>query len=821
MGGQLLNRSTPIAETSLRGLHPRSIEDSAEIRRLLERARDNHCVFHRGLNTQVDLETAQLERIEIGELIFEAPNFEENFRNQVFLNFSLEGRPYFFATIRTAPIEDARLVVRIPEEIFYSERRDRLRRAPGERAGDSHRVKLQFERAEAVEGFVVDVSPGGLGLLVHRESVATSNALLDLKFLDGTAAGSQTRAQLRNWRLVAERPGWTRIGVVQTNAEAIEPIEVEYWAAVMDGASEAREAEPVETNLDSAEPRVLRFLNSKGEEIVGLVDSWGDPRGATAVVMPNGWGQTKEALLPLARTIVATFRAAGEPICVLRFDGIRKRGESHNDPACRIPGREYLHFVFSQGAEDIEEVARFLRESSDFGVSAVVLLSFSAAAIEARKALARDRDGLISAWISVAGSPDLQSMTRSISGGVDFALGYERGMRFGFQELLGVVVDIDRIAFDAAKNDMTFIEESRSDLAKIKVPISWYHGRYDAWVEFDRVRDVLSQGDAANRRLIVIPTGHRLGISRKAGAVFLRIAAEVGRLAIGREFPACKGSARELRRLGLKEGERIPNINPPLKEFWRDYLIGRDRSFGSELLASGSAYRRMMEIQASLLRLRSGDRLLDLGSGNGAFEIQLRRWPECPSSLFVSSIDFIEEALRRARARLFREQSTTCELNVSFTNANLNLLHSRQSIPMKSGYFDGAVVSFLLSYLDNPQLVLQDIRRLLRPGGRLVASSLCSDADISQLYVESVAEFRLGVSGSDLPGIEDAEISVVAQNFLNDAARILQLEELGMFRFWEATDLRDLVSNVGFNDVEVTTSLGNPPQALIVSATRP
>jgi hypothetical protein len=37
-------------------------------------------------------------------------------------------------------------------------------------------------------------------------------------------------------------------------------------------------------------------------------------------------------------------------------------------------------------------------------------------------------------------------MTRSISGGVDFALGYERGMRFGFQELLGVVVDIDRIA---------------------------------------------------------------------------------------------------------------------------------------------------------------------------------------------------------------------------------------------------------------------------------------------------------------------------------------------------------------------------------------
>jgi SAM-dependent methyltransferase/pimeloyl-ACP methyl ester carboxylesterase len=778
-------------------------------------------VFHRGLNTQVDLEAAQLKRVEVGELIFEAPNFEENFRNQVFLNFSFEGRPYFFATTRTAPITDARLIVRIPEEIFYSERRDRLRRPPDERAGDSHRVKLQFGRAESVEGFVADVSPGGLGLLVHHEWVETPSSLLDLKFLDGMAAGSQTRVQLRNWRPVAERPGWTRIGIVQASAETIEPIGVEYWAALVDGASEARETESVEADLDFAEPQILQFLNSKGEKIVGLVDSWGDPHEATAVVIPNGWGQTKEALLPLARTIVATFRAADEPICVVRFDGIRKRGESHNDPACRIPGREHLHFVFSQGVEDILEVARFLRESPDFGASSIVLLSFSAAAIEARKALARDRDGLISAWISVAGSPDLQSMTRSISGGVDFALGYERGMRFGFQELLGVVVDIDRIAFDAAKNNMTFIEESRSDFAEIEVPISWYHGRYDAWVEFDRVRDVLSQGDVTNRRLIVIPTGHRLGISRRAGAVFSRIATEIGRLAIGREIPSCKGSARELRRLGRKEGQRIPNLTLPLKEFWRDYLIGRDRSFGSELLASGSAYRKMMEVQASLLSLRPGDRLLDLGSGNGAFEIELQRWSECPPSLFVSSVDFVDEALRRARARLFRAQLPTCELNFSFTNADLNLLDSRQSIPMKSGCFDGVIASLLLSYLDNPQFVLQDILRLLRPGGRLVASSLCSDADISQLYVESVAEFRLGVAGSDLPGIEDAEISVVAQNFLNDAARILRFEELGMFRFWEATEIRDLVSNIGFIDVEVTTSLGSPPQALIVSATCP
>jgi ubiquinone/menaquinone biosynthesis C-methylase UbiE len=276
-----------------------------------------------------------------------------------------------------------------------------------------------------------------------------------------------------------------------------------------------------------------------------------------------------------------------------------------------------------------------------------------------------------------------------------------------------------------------------------------------------------------------------------------------------------------LRILGAKEKERILPIAPVLKEFWQDYLVGRDRSFGSELLASGSAYRQMMDIQASLFDLRSGGRFLDLGSGNGAFEIHLQRWPECPPSLFIYSIDFVEEALRRARARLLRERSNSCELNSFFTSANLNLRHSQQSIPMKSGCFDWALASFVLSYLEKPELVLREVYRLLRSGGRLVVSSMCRDADISLLYAESVTEFRLGVAGGDLVGIEDMELSIVAQNFLNDAARILQLEEVGIFRFWEAADFKDLLSNEGFSDVEVRTSLGSPPQALIVSGIRP
>jgi hypothetical protein len=107
--------------------------------------------------------------------------------------------------------------------------------APDGRAGDPHRVKLGFDQGETVEGFVTDVSPGGLGLLIRRKSIVTSSELLKLEFLDGAEAGSEARAQLRNLRHEAEHPGWVRIGILRTTAEMFEPIEGEYWTAIMDG----------------------------------------------------------------------------------------------------------------------------------------------------------------------------------------------------------------------------------------------------------------------------------------------------------------------------------------------------------------------------------------------------------------------------------------------------------------------------------------------------------------------------------------------------------------------------------------------------------
>ncbi|MBW2231002.1 MAG: methyltransferase domain-containing protein [Deltaproteobacteria bacterium] len=818
----MLSRSTPIVESVLRGLHPESIDCPGRIRALLESAGRERIALHRGLNSRAELETAFVESVESQRLILRAPDFDNSTLNgQVFLNFYHRGRPYFFTTRRSGPMDGDRLIVCLPDAIYYSERRDRPRRTPDLGGGDPRRVELAYSDRGTALGYVEDVSPDGIGLIVPGDAAPDGSRPITVRFLDGSERGREAKLQLRNRRPVPERHGWTRIGLVRSESAVVEPIEVEQRDSILGDVDVVLRPLPEiggHAHVNT-EPQVVRIPNAAGEEIVGLLDHYGESRGAVAVVMPGGWGQTKEALLPLARTLVASFRAHDRPIVVVRYDGVRKRGESYNDPECRVPGHEYHHFVFSQGVGDLESVVRHLRESPTFGVGAVVVTSFSAAAIEVRKAIAKDRGARIDGWVSVAGSPDLQSMARSISGGVDFVGGHERGARFGLQELLGVTVDIDRIAVDAVAHEMSYIEQSRRDFAAIDIPITWLHGRYDAWVDLERVRDVLSHGNLEQRRLIVIPSGHRLKTSRQAKEAFQLIAREVSRMALGEELMPVAAPVRDVRVLRLAEQLRRPDREMDLRGFWRDYLIGRDRSLGIELLTSGSAYRALMRQQLDALRLEPAARVADLGSGTGAFALALKRSQDRPEGVRVVALDHVKEALSRARHRL--GSATTPGIEVIYAEADLDLRESGQRIPVAAAGVDRVLASLLLGYLEHPDRVLAEIYRILRPGGRVVISTLCRDADISRLYAESYAELQVGYAGHDLPELRRADLGRIARNFLNDAARILELEEEGAFHFWDPEELHALVSDAGFVEIETGRALGTPPQAVVLSATRP
>ena len=810
----MLSRSTPIHEGALRRLHPETIEDPGQIRALLVRAWDEGVPLHRGLNHQADLETATLEDVLEDELLLRAPNFARSpIGAQVFLNFTFEERPFFFATRVSVEAGASRIRVRMPRTIYFGERRDRARRAPDGGAGDPRRVEVEDGHGVFHEASVEDVSPSGLGLVTDTDSIP--DRPLTVRFLDGRESGKELQLELRNRRPVEGRKGWTRLGLARRRPAAMSPIEIEDFDPPPEVMATLPRAEGTAT-----EPEVVRITNPRGEDIVGLIDAWGDSGPRTAVVMPNGWGQTKEALLPLARTVVETFRCNEEPVVVLRYDGIRRRGESHNDPGCQLPGSEARRFVFSQGIRDLETSVAFLRESAQWAVSKVIVVSFSAAAIEVRKAVALDRGRTIDGWVSVVGSPDLQSMSRSISGGVDFVAGHELGLEFGLQELLGVTLDVDKVAEDARAHAMSFIEDSGRDLERIDIPITWYHGRYDAWVDLSRVQTVLSHGDTRRRRLVVMPTGHQLRTSRQATEAFGSIAREVGRIARGRDFAPAAAPAGEVRRQRSAELRRLPRVETDLHAFWRDYLVGRDRSLGIELLTASSAYRGLMQAQLSALQLEEGQRVADLGSGTGSFALGLSAWPGRPPDVRVMAFDYVTEALRRSRERV-RALPGSKAFAYECAEVNLDLLARGQHLPLADASFDRVLASLLISYLEFPELLLEEAHRLLRPGGRLVVSSLCPDADISRIYVEAYAELQVGDAGARLPELQGGDLGTMARSFLNDAAKILELEDSGAFHFWEPEELGKLVEGCGFQGVECSRSLSSPPQAVVVSARRP
>src|SRR5207247_7732075 len=111
--------------------------------------------------------------------------------------------------------------------------------------------------------------------------------------------------------------------------------------------------------------------------------------------------------------------------------------------------------------------------------------------------------------------------------------------------------------------------------------------------------------------------------------------------------------------------------------------------------------------------------------------------------------------------------------------------------------------------------------RVLRPGGRVVISSLRKDADMSKLFVEGarelserwpkdLQEFNSGIR------FEDA-----IRGYMNEASRLLDLEEAGRFAFWDSRELESLLSSQSFERISVGESFGVPPQAVVAAAVRP
>lgn len=802
-----------VPSEAFRRLHTEAITDLAKIDSLLFKWKNAGLTLRRWTNGSIAVEVATISSLEAELAVLDCVDFRP-IGEVLSLSTEFEGTPYFFSVQvrRNEELvgQSRRLTISKPGVIYRTERRDRVRKGP---SSGSHWVKLVRNDGQRIRAQVVDRSGDGMGIILPiKEEVTHGETML----LEGTSSDASKWAFVRNSRAHESNAGWRHVGLAVRPTRPGSHIRAETATTVLEDLGGLAPCHP-DWTLSSL-PSVVEFRDQRGESIVGLLDHSSTHQGSPAILIPAAWGKTKETLAGLAATILATFAAANLPISVLRFDGIRKRGESHNDPECHENSLGNLNYTFTQGATDLLAAARFLQLERHSGP--IVIVSFSVASIEARRALVLDRDERFKGWVSVVGATDPQSLIRVITGGVDYLGGAEQGIRFGRQNVQGMLLDIDRTSLEAISSKIAFLEDTRRDFANIRCPVTWIAGSNDAWTDPSRIDEVLSFGPSENRRLIRSDTGHQIRSSRKAIEIFGIVASECARmLGDGSLVRPVAPDQRSLRRRLASERRRLKERpkTPNLRTFWRDYLVGRDSDLGMELVSETSAYQTLMRKQIALLGLAEGQSILDLGSGISTFERALQRTSLDLRGIRIIAVDYILEGVLRGRKAL----SAKSELNIAHIVADIDPNSATDSIPLARNSADRVIGSLVINYLRKPSQFIAEIHSLLRPNGRMVVSALRRDADTSKICVDGVLELRTGRGLSSFGYSDARKIDQSLGGFINEAARLLDLEEQGVFRFWDRHELESLVRASGFVDVETVSEFGNPPQAWVLTATKP
>jgi ubiquinone/menaquinone biosynthesis C-methylase UbiE len=557
------------------------------------------------------------------------------------------------------------LVCLYPRVMFYSEKRAERRITP---AGDL-RVEIPlpppFDRK--VRGRITDISPNGMSFVANGEAPALlkGTPLESLAILDGEKLLWQETGEVRHVARAERDEGLglkygIQFGISRMSIQSVHAPDPDFarrgeeaveFSSARDAAGAAADLAPA----DLANPRVIRMENSRGEEIVGLLNSSLplDDNPIPVVIIPPAFGKTKEVLFGLVLTLLQNFRALGLPLAVLRYDGIRRKGESYKDPEASEPPWETLNSSTSQGAEDLRSVLDWLKVNPKLRPSTTILVTFSLAALEARVVL-RDPayQQQVHYWMSCMGALEFRDMMNRINCGLDLLEQFQLGINLDVYPILGNYIRHIPYASDILASGVGTLEQAREDMGRIAIPVTWVYGQHDKWIKSEFIRDVMSVQAGAPREVIAVPIGHNARTSREALRMFGTITSLIHRFLRGSMIQPLMPSRKDLEVMRRAEKDRLPPRDlKNRKSYWRHYLIGEGNLIGFDIMAMADEYQQLMRDQLHALDLRSGDRLLDLGGGTGNFvEHILQNIGDLP--VHVTIADLVPEAMKQARHKL-------------------------------------------------------------------------------------------------------------------------------------------------------------------------
>lgn len=548
----------------------------------------------------------------------------------------------------------------------------------------------------------------------------------------------------------------------------------------------------------------LECRNKNRDKIVMYHDHSQQPVRACppVVILAPGYGETKREYLTLA------YFLATNGCHVLRYDHTQHVGESDGD---------HVRTTLGIMKHDMKAVIHFAKITWPGHV--VNLVATSLAGRVALKLVGEE--GGIDSLVLIAGIIDIQSTLTAVHQ-EDLVGTYSRGVRRGITNVLGFNVNADVWLQDAIREGYTTLDSTIQDITHVDVPLLWFSGEQDTWVNPKDLEAVCTTGNIQKQKLVMIPEGlHRLlENSRKARAVYRAIVSwclspgkgETSDVTIHEPSRRDIGKQNRIERETAKMAPTLPKDS--LQEFWRDYLAH------FHAISHVGDYRQLLDHVYRQLDLPEGPvRILDAGCGNGNFPAYLamrlygqssRQQIDRPNIQYVG-LDFVNDGLRTAQQH-FSTLVSLCSsdtenhsrgprLTSSFLQGNLNA-----RLPFQDGQFDRIVSNLVLGYLENARVTVSDLFRVLAPGGKLILTNLKPNSDLTQVYRNFVQE------NLDAAKIEEG------RRLLNNSAKIRQAESEGLFHFFNCDELRSLLWSCGALNIEVHPTFAN--QAFIAVATK-
>jgi ubiquinone/menaquinone biosynthesis C-methylase UbiE/esterase/lipase len=767
--------------------------------------------------------------------------------DHIYIGVTHQGASYFFESAVKYLDHDA-ITITKPDLIYFEERRVETRSVSGLNSNEREDfVHLQFANGggQLAVGEILDFNSSGISFIHSSEEAidfSPGDLIHEVNIVKGEQIEPREGAKVAHVTPIDKAR--SKIGIeFQVQRKPCEIIQVESQNAGRNKLTVLPLTNAIKVLIGIIErftgailnkkPRVhvVKYRNEKGEKIVAILNATFDlfkvqNRVKTPVVIiPPSFARRKETTSLLASTIVETFRKNGKHVLVVRFDGIRTVGESHNDEECNSNGSEMIHHTLSQLVDDIETTIDYVKDNSLFVPDGIVVVSFSMASVAARRAVRLNRGRDVCFWISCMGASDPDDLIRNSTGGIDYLMLYGRGEKQSIKQVLGHMIDVDRYCADLTSHKIAYLQDARDDMARINVPVTWIYGRYDYWINRHRVQDIMSVQSESERKIYEVLSGHIVKTSEEAIKIFKIIAEAIWHRFNPGSVMARVPSLQLQARMEKAEWSRVKKQSLDYKKYWRSYLLGDEREdFGFDIITLTDEYHELMKKQVVLLDIAKEDISIDLGGGTGNF-VQTFFESQAPeynaksggSIPCVVMVDFVREALSAARKKHknFCSTDLDCKANLGYVEANLDLNDGSVALPFKGNSVDKILASLFVSYVKNPRLTLNECFRVLKPGGRIVISSLKPDIDMSKPIHELIQKIR---TAEELPYFQDkdrTQIMRAVQIYINSAAYLLDLEEEQVFRFYNANELKELLMGSRFKDIQLHETFGQPAQGVI------